>query len=534
MLINKLSLLRIIFFGCLVIFCLLLFKDVFSQRTLIPNFEPFPDTFHYVVPARNFVLGNGFSISREERILSSHVSPLYSIYLIPFYLINIDARMFYFANTLLSLVGFVVFYRILKQIDLDPWIIGMSLFIFATNFYIYWFPSLAMAENLLVLIFICSIYLLLLPVNNKNIFLAIIVAISFYLTKYASAPLTATYLIIYTVKIYYFNKSKKYLFFYLILGSLFLVFSGSYLFFIKHMNPLEALVGYLSIFSVPNTANVFSVKNTPLNLPLYINAMVGNQTKVLWDTTSMLPKFIAILGLFGLILGSLKSNIKFVCLSLLCLLIVSVLFMSTFYSFDGRYIIFCIPTLILGFNIFLVLIRNFLIFERRKKVFYVFLLLFFIGYLLLNILRFKNQIMLNIKYAETPWYYISVLEMNKYFTSDKIENSKKPVVISAVAPFLIDFFSNKNYSLLPLSYGQEFRGEKETIWGPNDYSDLIRLYKEYINKGYTVYVARYGLGNEVETNRDYKIIEKNFNLMKVQTGCFEQCNIYKLTLKDGN
>ena len=130
MLIKKLSLEKIIFLGCLTVFCLLLFKDVFSERTLIPNFEPFPDTFHYVIPARNLIQGEEFKLSREGRTLSSSVGPLYSIYLIPFYLMNSDPRMFYFANVLLSLSGFVIFYKILKKIGLNQWINGISLFLF--------------------------------------------------------------------------------------------------------------------------------------------------------------------------------------------------------------------------------------------------------------------------------------------------------------------------------------------------------------------------------------------------------------------
>lgn len=514
------------------IFYLLLFKDVFSERTLIPNFEPFPDSFHYIVPARSLVLGDGFNISREGRVLTSNVGPLYSIFLVPFYLINIDSRMFYFANILLSLLSFAVFYRILKQINSNPWINGTSLFLFATNFYVYWFPSLAMAENLLLFVFICGVYLLLLPVNYKNIIIATIIALCFYLTKYSSAPLTAIYLIIYVIKIQYFNKSKKHLFFYLILGGLLVVFSGLYLFFIKQMDVIKIMMGYFTNFNVLDKENAFSVKYVSSNLPLYINAMVGNPTKVLWDTTSLLPKFVAILGLVGLISGSLKSNIKFICVSMLCLLVTSVLFMSTFYSFDARYIIFNIPILILGFDVFLVLACKFLTYQKKKIIFYIFLLLFFLIYLLLNGLRFKNQIMLNLKHAETPWYYVSVLEMNKFFTLDKIQGGKKPVLISAMAPYVIDFFSNNNFTLLPLSYGQEFRSEKEIIWGHNDYSDLPKLYTKYIKEGYSVYVDRYGLGNETYTNRDYKVIENSFNLTKVQTGCFEQCNIYKLNLKD--
>ena len=159
------------------------------------------------------------------------------------------------------------------------------------------------------------------------------------------------------------------------------------------------------------------------------------------------------------------------------------------------------------------------------------IILFFCFYVFNNALRIKNQISLNLKYAETPWYYISVLKLNEYFTDDKVIDGKKPVVISALPPFLVDFYSNGNYTLLPLSYEQEFRSAKEITWGPNDYTDLPKLYTKYIKEGYDVYVSRYGLGNEVYTNRDFEIIMKEFQLDLVWPGCYEQCNIYTVGLK---
>jgi hypothetical protein len=525
---------KVIFLGCLLIFCLLLFRDVFSQRTLIPNFEPFPDTFHYVVPARNFVQGEGFVISRENRILSSNVGPLYSMYLIPFYLINIDSRMFYFANIILALLSLVIFYKILKKICPNIWINGFSLFLFSTNYYIFWFPSLAMAENLLLFLFIFGANILLLPVNNRNLLLAIIVSLSLFLTKFSSIPLTVSYLVLYLFKILFIEKSKKYLVTYLEIITLLVISSCFFLFVVKQVNIFQTLIDYLSIFKTSKLGGTFSMSYFSSNLPLYINVLIGSEIKVLWDMTPVLPRIVAIFGLAGLVLGVLKSKIKYFSLCLISFLLTAVLFMSTFYSFDGRYIIYSIPILILGFNIFLFIVYEFSKEKNFRMIFYLLLFSFFLSYLLLNGVRLKKQIMLNIKYSETPWYYISVLEMNKYFSSQKVENSKKPILISAMAPFLIDFFSNNNYFLLPLSYGQEFRNEKETIWGPNDYSDLINLYKKYINDGYQVYVDRYGLGNEVEPNRDYKNIEKNFKLTEVSEGCYGQCNIYKLSIKDEN
>ena len=108
--------------------------------------------------------------------------------------------------------------------------------------------------------------------------------------------------------------------------------------------------------------------------------------------------------------------------------------------------------------------------------------------------------MLNLKYAETPWYYLSVVKLNEYFAKLPIKK-QKTIVISSLIPYYIDFYSNKTYDLLPLSLEQEFRNNRKEAWGNNDYSDLLALYKSYLDRGYDVYVHNYGLGNE----KNYKM-----------------------------
>lgn len=86
--------------------------------------------------------------------------------------------------------------------------------------------------------------------------------------------------------------------------------------------------------------------------------------------------------------------------------------------------------------------------------------------------------------------------------------------------------------LLPLSTQQDFRGIKESAWGPNDYSDLTKLYRKYLEMGSSLYVANYGLGNEAYLHREFDKLKKEFKVTEVSTGCFNACNIYKVELKD--
>ena len=262
--------------------------------------------------------------------------------------------------------------------------------------------------------------------------------------------------------------------------------------------------------------------------------MLGAPNRFLWDQTPLIPRFIAITGMIGIIGGIFSKKYRFLSQGLLLSISATVIFMSTFYSFDARYIYIAIPALLIGLGLFLTGLENKIL---KRKIFFIFLIFVFICiYLISNFTRIKSQISLNLRYAETPWNYVSVLKMNEYFTADKIVGNKRPVLISALPPFLIDYYSNGNYSLLPLSYEQEFRGQsvRQIVWGPNDYSDLPALYTKYLKDGYDLYVSRVGLGNEGYTNRDFNTIVAEFDTKLVLSGCYNQCNIYSVKLKEKN
>lgn len=95
-------------------------------------------------------------------------------------------------------------------------------------------------------------------------------------------------------------------------------------------------------------------------------------------------------------------------------------------------------------------------------------------------------------------------------------------------PFYIDFYSNGNYDLLSLSPEQEFRKNRELIWGPGNYSNLHTLYRDYLKKGRELYVATYGLGNESYLHNAFNKLLEDFNLEEVSDGCYGQCKIYKI------
>jgi hypothetical protein len=534
-----------------IVFAFLLLRNPFSDRTLIPNFEPYPDTIHYVTPARSFLLGKGLKIYRNGYGRNPSVSPLYSLVLIPLYAINYDVRVFYFTNVILSFISFFLFFKILKKITKNIYIIGLCLFLYVTNYYIYWYPTLAMSENLILPLFLLGVYLLLTPVSIFATLLAGIVGISFYGTKYACAPLTASYLFLYYLKIFIGKDKLSRKIFYLTIPVISLIiFSALFLdigkiFGTIYQNISLAFINPLiSIFNSSEKITNANFDNAPFSkfylvkyFPRYLKAIVGYPERFLWDNTPIVNKLVGIGGLTGLILNLFRKKYRFLCLSLIILLFSSIYFIASFYSFDMRFIYHALPIMIIGFALFLST-GDFRINKTDfKHVFNLIILGLFLYYLLTNAIRFKKQIMLNIKYRETPWYYVAVIELNKYFNKPVFvktsAGNKKPVVISALNPFYIDYFTNGNYDLLPLSSWQDFfRKSPPSPWGENDYTNLIALYRLYINRGHDVYVHNSGLGNVGNLNASFNDIKENLGLEKVADGCYDSCNIYRVSLKD--
>ncbi len=538
-----------VFLACIFIFFFLIFKDPFSQRTLIPNFEPYPDTFFYINPALNFVKGEGFNMNREGRAVKLRVPPLYSFSLIPVFVINPDPRMSYYTNVFLAFISLFLFFRILKKIFPNRIILYSLLILYITNYYIYWIPSLIMAENLTLTLYLTAIYLLLSNVSGLNSIITAVLAVGIYATKYANVPITITLSFLYVLKILYTRsvfkqKINPLIFFLLFLILCYLILSfferlttGNDLFFriFGNLSLVYHTVYKETVLTNTASSSWFGTVYIKQNLPLLIKSLLGNQNRFLWDYTPLIPNYVGILGLVGIVISIFYKKLRLVAISLLLFLSSLIIFLSTFYTFDARYIFIAIPTLIIGFGFFLMILEN-KIFFGKKMLLNSLILIFIFFYLTGSFTRIKSQMSLNLRYAETPWYYIAVLKMNEYFTPDKVVNGKKPVLISALPPFFVDYYSNGNYTLLPLSYDQEFRGQstREIVWGPNDYSNLPKLYKKYLDEGYDVYVSRAGLGNEGYTNRDFNTIVDKFDTELVLSGCFDQCNIYSVRLKSNN
>ncbi len=533
------------------LFLLLLLKNPFSERNLIPNLEPYPDSIHYISPALSFISGKGFYIEREGRTFKPTVPFLYSLTLVPMFLINNDARFFYATNILLAMCGLILFYFTLWRITDNNFIPSLVLFIYLTNYFVYWYPNLPMAENLTLTLFIAGLFLLTAKLSLKNSVLAGILAVGFYGAKYANITLSIVFEISYLAKTIlgaYPQLLKKHpvkknikpiLYFFISgTGTLILFFLAEYL--IRGSSVFEKiqylmmplfLTGGGKAAEVVATNPWFSYTYFDKNFDIYSKALMGEPMRFLWDFTPLLPSYIAKMSLAGLVIGLIFKGWRFVSLYLLGFIILPVIFLSTFYTADARYIYHVIPAMLCGLGIFLAIIKRQ---TDRKKIswfFYILLGAFFLFYAYSNFPRIKYQVAMNLRHSETPWNYLSVKNFNEFFAVNN-NLSEKPVLITAMPPYYIDFLSNSNYKLLPLSTEQEFSNSRNIVWGEEDYKDFLKIYEKYLNAGRQVYVTNAGLGNHAFLYRDYNKLKDNFDIKLVKEGCLNTCDIYELSLKE--
>lgn len=525
---------------CGSLFFLLLLRNPFSVRTLIPNLEPFPDSFHYIDPSFSFLQGKGFVFEREGRTSTPSVPPLYSLVLSPVFVLIPDVRAFYITNVILSATAFLLFYSITRVLFKKNSIRFLVVLLYTLSAPLNWFPQLAMAENLLLPLFLASVLLLIIQVSPRRAFLAGFLAMSFYATKYASLPLTIVFPLLYSLKLYVERKNlhREVVIF---LSSV-LLFGGVYVLYeylAKENNVIGGLFGLFFSVLFPTASKeggdaggavFFGTQFVPKNIAAYGGWLLGNPITILWKQITILPKILAIPAVIGLFVSLQKREHRQVSFSILSMLVAVIGFMSVFYAHDGRYFFIAIPVLFLGFGFFCDFL--YATFPSYKKLIHVFMIVLTAAILVLNAKQVKFWIGLNLKYSESPWYYMSIRLFDTYVETHSSEFEKTPVVISALPPYLIDAYAKEKMILLPLDSGQEFRSRQKEVWGEYDFDNLDEEYRRFIREGHPVILTKYGLGNEQFLLNRFAHLLETFEARKVEDGCFSLCDIYELSIKE--
>lgn len=527
------------------LFFVLILKNPYSTRNLVANLEPFPDAQHYITAPLCFIKFNQWKLCRlnnpDLEGTKPSVPPLYSISLLPFLFINHDPRTVYFVNLLFAFISLIFLRKLLDKLFKNFFITNIISVFLITNYFFYWVPTLAMAENLFLPLFFFGVYLLTQKTSKPNLFLAGLVTVGFYGHKYAFAPITLTYGVSYVLKIVIeYRKKKNELLknvaIYLLSGALIVP-----LFF-----DIQKLFYFSSGLSNKKVAGVsgggaFSMTFFNKNFSEYLKPLLGQTQRFLWDFTPLLPQWLAKLSILGLVISVFEKKKRLISFFLISSTLMQLFFISTFYVVDTRYVYNFLPSLLIGFGFLLDFLKqiielkspglfkkiSFIKIQNKQKYIFPILIIILLGIYLYPLApTLKKQIGLNFKYTETPWWKVSVDEMNVFF---KEKNNN--YLITLASPYFLDYYSNQNYQPLPLNEQQDFHGKFAEIWGKADYSDLTELYKSKM-KDHNVYVTNYGINGADIFKGSFKNIEENFTLTEVHTGCHKLCNIYQLSIKE--
>lgn len=520
------------------VFLVLAFKNPFGDRSLIGNFDPFPDSLHYVVPARNFAMGQGFNFSREGGQITIGVPPVYSWSLIPSYLLNSDARSFYFTNLVLGIISIIFLYKICWKLTKSVWATGLLLFLYVTTFIVYWQPSLAMAENALLPAMFAAIWLSLQPLTNKNIIMVIALAVACYGSKYVALPVTAS-LILFTLgriwNNYHKNKNE-------LLKKSLLVFASSTI-ALSMMSGSRLLFYFNQLWQSGVNDNVIarqetswlSLSNIGQSLSKYSFALFGLPIYNLWYVKPILPMGLSAVALLWCLYSLVKKN-KYSYVAVLSLMLIAsqISFLSLISMIEGRYAFTFIPAIFTAAAAALGWCTQ----KLAKKIPTTNLTLIQIfvvgvtafGILLFNFNDLKTQLLVNYKGAETPWWQVGIISGDKVFSERQQRENMRTIVISSLPPFVWDFYKQADYLISPLSANQSMINEK--IWDASFIpSNLTNFYKEQAKAGASIYLSTVGFGN-----KDWPILEEykavGFDLELIMEDCMQACKVYELKLSE--
>ncbi|MCB9812859.1 MAG: hypothetical protein H6772_00490 [Pseudomonadales bacterium] len=509
-----------------IVYFALSFKDPFSVRSLIPNLEPFPDTLFYSIPAINFIKGNEFKMMTYGHEIKSMVPPLYSIFLIPFYFIKNDFRMFYFANQALGFFSLFLFIKIIstfskKRINKSLYILSGGL-IYATTFHIYNLPSLLMAENLTLTLVMLSFYLLATKNSKINSIFSGYVGLLLLLTKFSNLPLALAFHLSFLIKVILNNKVN-------VLSTYLINSIISVMIFVFFVLKTNILFGHANLSSETS----FNIESFKTNLNFYVNGLMGSNARFLWYQELLFNKFFAVTGVIGLIWSYLNNNKRNLISYFGIFIALNIGFMSFFYYADSRYIMTLVIPLILGFVLFL---NQFAKIKSAGKSSAIAFFIILFSLLITkqgphlnvnNLISLKNQIMINFKYQETPWNYLAVQNFN-----DNI-NESNSYLATFLPPFYIEINSFGKYNYLPISLYQEFSSSEKDVLKYFYNKSLIDEYLNLMNDGKNIYISNYYASTDV-WKKDYQNIEDIFETELVSEGCFGSCNLYKLSIKNEN
>lgn len=477
----------------------------FDHSHQLKNFEPYPDSLLFPLSARNLAMGRGLNLVTDWGQVNFWVPPLYSIYLTAFYLISSNPTIFYLANIILGLLTIFVIYKIIEKTTKKKIAIILGLFAYLSHLVIFWLPSLAMTENISILLF--SVLILGLLENNEKLKLTLVglSSLGLLLVRFSVFPilLVSTFILGYQLM----KNPKKY---YKKLITIILLSLISLL-FLRDLTIVKTIE--TTLIDALNNQSFFNIKFIYPNLIKYSRALLLHKGGFLWLQIGLTSWPIILIFIYYLYQTKLKNR-KILLISLFASLFPLQL---VFYSFDSRYIIYSI--------IIFSLATAWLVDEIKSKKIIVLLIPLLLINIIFQIDLARQIIGSNIFKKSTAWQYESILHFNKSL-------NREDLLITALPPFLVDTYQTERYRVLPLSYTQEFMNKKIYVWGDDiNYVNLQETYKNWMEDGKTIYISNSYITHHQNVISDFEGYKETFDLVLFKEGCKQTCNIYQLKTK---
>lgn len=478
------------------------------------NLEPYPDGFFYTLPAWNFVHGHGFSMQFSQSNISTTVQPFYALLLVPFYALFTTPVAFYALNVVLEMITICFLYFLIKENTHTKWAPYVTV-LFALLPAVLWLPAVPMAENLLLPLVTVTLWLWAtkkIP-NERKIILLLILQLGLFLTKYSAftflIPLNGVLL-----WQFYQIKQKELLKRYVFYGA------GMLLVYLLIAHPSFILTVFRpqleSKTGIELTA--FSLSYVFAHLVTYGKALLGIPAYFLWEKfTFLVPAMIVIP--FAAVFAR-RQSIKLTLIKKIITVIIGLVFLqSFFYALDTRYLIAVLPMATLATALGLELILA----KQNKLV--PFMCLTFFALILIGTqpLFYKQLIGSNWLQRSVAWQAEAIKHLKN------LDLSSNSYLITALPPYLFNFYYPNSPHLLPLSQAQEFMNIGQRPWGENiNYQNLSETYRALIQQGKTVYITNAYITQQQTVITDFEHLKQNFNVQLVATDCQETCNVYQV------
>lgn len=492
----------------------LTFVNPLSDHHSFYNLEPYPDGLFYILPAWNVVHGQNFVVSRMNSDVVAQTGPLYSLVLVIGYLIHRFPPMFYWVNVGLGIISITGIYSLCRTLKLSQLATAITLVTYLSHTFILWLPSLPMAENLGLALFVWALWGVLQPINWKITTITSLIISGLVFTKYTYIGPAIVFASWYSWKLSKIPSKSN-----LLLAILWWLTSGILFALVQFIPQLVTLS--VSSPDTVTSANQFVFYSLSYVLPntyAYISGLVGIAIPFLWQQQPLSNLGLVILSCVGYF--KRFDNKTWTRWLFITIFLSQFPLLLVFYVTDARYALLSTPLIALGIGLF----TSDILKEKWKIMLSLLFCVVLIGQ---QRMLLKEILASNWLNRSRAWQYESIKFFNQTF-------SEQPgsYLITALPPFLFDLYGMGQYQVLPLSSEQEFLDKGQLIWGneviPNQ---LVDYYHYLLKTGQAVFVTNAYLSAEAPFKYDFGALAEHFQLEQIMQGCENTCTVYRLHLK---